>query len=157
LQHFLNPLTITSGQIRCHNVLTHWLGSATLGFSVFPVCLRIWSQSKSHSEYTCFKWSLISLFTTTYRTWRWEVIPQGMTVSIHCMNDHHQTTLSALQLIDWSCRWSETMSLNCSHKQAYCSSPRIYEHGKLMEWNRQGITPDLSTRVLSGNSASRAI
>jgi hypothetical protein len=25
-----------------------------------------------------------------------------------------------------SCRWGETMNLNCSHQQAYCSSPRWY-------------------------------
>jgi hypothetical protein len=25
-----------------------------------------------------------------------------------------------------SCQWSETMSLNCGHKWAYCSSPRWY-------------------------------
>jgi hypothetical protein len=26
----------------------------------------------------------------------------------------------------WSCRWDETMTLNCSHQQAYCSRPRWY-------------------------------
>jgi hypothetical protein len=40
-------------------------------------------------------------------------------------------------LFSWrcSCRWGETMSLNCGHQGAYClSSPVIYEHGQPW-WN----------------------
>jgi hypothetical protein len=33
-----------------------------------------------------------------------------------------------------SCQWGETMSLNCGHQQAYCSSSSWYEYGERW-WN----------------------
>jgi hypothetical protein len=50
-------------------------------------------------------------------------------------------------LIDWSCWWGETTSLNCGHQQAYCSSPRWYMR-TMEEWYWQRNTPDSSTRAL---------
>jgi hypothetical protein len=48
-------------------------------------------------------------------------------------------------LIDWACRWSESMSLNCGHQRAYCSSP-----GYIWAWRTmvEKETPDSSTRAL---------
>jgi hypothetical protein len=61
----------------------------------------------------------------------------------------------------WSCHWGETMSLNCGHKRAYCSSPRWYmsmeahdgmtstgDNSWVTEWHRQRTTPESSTTTL---------
>jgi hypothetical protein len=38
-----------------------------------------------------------------------------------------------------SCRWGETMSLNCGHERAYCSSPDIWVWRVTVEWYWQEI------------------
>jgi hypothetical protein len=50
----------------------------------------------------------------------------------------------------WSRRWGQTMSLNCSHQRAHCSTPRwyIWAWRTMVEWYRQGKTPHSSTRAL---------
>jgi hypothetical protein len=59
----------------------------------------------------------------------------------HFWYDSHEVTMAASQKTSWlikqmavrqqlccscPCRWSETMSLNCGHQLAYCSSPSWY-------------------------------
>jgi hypothetical protein len=48
----------------------------------------------------------------------------------------------------WSCWCGETMTLNCSHQWAYCSSPGdIWAWRTMVEWYWQG-KPDSSTKAL---------
>jgi hypothetical protein len=85
IQLFLNSLTITSGEICCHRleplvqlVILHWA-------LYCPHGVRTQSHTKSHSEYSCFKWSLKGLFTNTCS---YKFITPGMpTRSVfNCMN-----------------------------------------------------------------------
>jgi hypothetical protein len=75
IQHFLNPLTITSGEIRFHGLDLLAQQSYT-GLPYCPNGVRTYSPTKSHSEYNSFKWSLKGVFRRMHNN---EVIPPGMT------------------------------------------------------------------------------
>jgi hypothetical protein len=50
----------------------------------------------------------------------------------------------------WSCREGETMSLNCGHQRAYCSSPAdIWAWRARVEWCWQRKAPNSSTTSLA--------
>jgi hypothetical protein len=52
-------------------------------------------------------------------------------------------------MIWWSCRWGDTISPNCGHQWAYCSSHWPFMSLKNSgEWCRPGKTPDSSNRAL---------
>jgi hypothetical protein len=59
-----------------------------------------------------------------------------------------------------SCRWGETMSLNCGHQQTYCSSPRymsLESHGGMIltEENRKTRRRTCLSATLSTTNPTR--
>jgi hypothetical protein len=60
---------------------------------------------------------------------------------------HYVFHFLSIQLLCCSCRWGETMSLNCGHQRAYCSSPRlIWVWRATVEWCWQGKTRELGNK-----------
>ena len=77
----LNPFTVTSGEMFCHDVMLHWQRRVTQGFWILPPGVKVWSFPKIHSLYNCncLRWSLSGLFTTPSNTSSSEVFLLGMT------------------------------------------------------------------------------
>jgi len=85
IKHFLKPFTVTSDEMCCDAIMSHWQRRVTLGFLILPAGVKAWSLVKSHSLHSCFWWSVNGLFITTFSTYSCVIFLPGTTKTPVCM------------------------------------------------------------------------